>query len=138
MRHSLIREIQEDDPSYDPIPQALIRAKIPEPVFRFAEQFIFWDGHYGPFSTKDLLEEASIEERELTEETFALCDSRDKCLAVLRAVAEEIDDYTEIAFDIDEDGEEREYEECRTDSRDIVDDRFHYVREIYGSSILSL
>ena len=138
MRHSLICKIQEDHPSYDPIPQALIRAKIPGPVFRFAEQYIHWDGHYGPFSTKDLLEEASIEERELTEETFALCDSRDKCLAVLRAVAEEIDDYVEIAFDIDEDGEEREYEECRTDSRDIVDDRFHYVREIYGSSILSL
>ena len=54
------------------------------------------------------------------------------------ATAEEIDDYVEIGIGIDEDGEEHEYEECRTDSRDIVDDRFRYVREIYGSSILSL
>lgn len=138
MRFSVVKEIQKEDPSYDPIPYACERAKVSEPLFRFCSNYVYADGYYGPFAVSDMFDEASIEERGLAPAEVQLCDTRERCLDVLRSVAEEIGDYVETGYELDEDENETEVEISRTDSREIVDDLFHYVREIYGSSILSL
>ena len=130
------RRRNPEDPEYDPIPAALVAAKIPGPVYRFAASYIHADGWFGPFTVADLLDESSAEDRGLTPETLALCDTRDKCLSVLAAVASEIGDYVETCYAEDEDGNEIEEETSRVDSRAIVDDIFGYVREIYGDSVL--
>ena len=135
-RNGIVAAIREEDPGYDPIPSAIVAAGIPEPVYRFAASYIYADGYYGPFRVSEMLDESSAEERELTPETLALCDTRDKCLSVLASVASEINDYVEIGYQEDEDGNEVEEEISRVDSREIVDDLFDYVREIYGDSVL--
>ena len=135
-RNGIIAAIRKEDPEYDPIPAALVAAKIPEPVYRFAASYIYADGFYGPFRASEMLDESSAEDRGLTPETRALCDTRDKCLSVLAAVASEIGDYVETCYVEDEDGNETEEETYRVDSRAIVDDLFDYVRAIYGVSIL--
>jgi hypothetical protein len=134
-RNGIISVIREDDPSYDPIPAALAKSGIQEPVFRFAESYIYADGYYGPFSASDLLDESSAEERGLTPEMLSICDTRDKCLDILSRVAGAIGDYTEMRYEEDEDGNGTEWEEASVDAREIVDDRFAYVREIYGSRV---
>ena len=138
MRYSIVREIQKDGTSYDPITYALERAKVSRPLFRFCENYIYADGYYGPYSVNDMFDEADAEERGLTPADLQLCDTRDKCLAILRSVAEEIDDYVEMEYELDEDNNEVEVEASRIDASEIVDDLFRYVREIYGSSILSM
>jgi hypothetical protein len=138
MRFSVVKEIQKEDPSYDPIPFACERSGISEPLFRFCGNYIYADGYYGPYSVEDMFDEESAEGRGLAPAEIQLCDTRDKCLAVLRSVAEEIGDYVDIQYALDENDNEVEVEEPRVDSSDIVNDLFHYVREIYGSSILSL
>ena len=135
-RNGIVAAIREEDPEYDPIPSAIERAGIPEPVYRFAASYIRADGYYGPFRVSEMLEESSAESRGLTPETLALCDTRDKCLSVLASVASEISDYVETCYAEDEDGNEIEEEVSRVDSRAIVDDLFDYVRAIYGDSIL--
>ena len=135
-RNGIVAAIREEDPGYDPIPSALVAAGIPEPVYRFAANYIYADGYYGPFRVSEMLDESSAEERGLTPETLALCDTRDKCLTVLASVASEIGDYVETCYVEDEDGNETEEGISRVDSRDIVDDLFDYVRAIYGDSIL--
>lgn len=135
-RNGVIAAIRKEDPGYDPIPSALVAAGIPEPVYRFAASYIYADGYYGPFRVSEMLDETSAEDRGLTPETLALCDTRDKCLSVLASVASEIGDYVETSYVEDEDGNETEEETSRVDSRAIVDDLFDYVREIYGDSTL--
>ena len=135
-RNGVIAAIRENDTEYDPIPSAIVAAGIPEPVYRFAASYIYVDGYYGPFTVSEMLDNYSAGERDLTPETLALCDTRDKCLSVLASVASEIDDYVEISYQEDEDGNETEEEVSRVDSRAIVDDLFDYVREIYGDSVL--
>ena len=135
-RNGVIAAIREEDPGYDPIPSAIERAGIPEPVYRFAASYIYADGYYGPFRVSEMLDESSADERGLTPETLALCDTRDKCLTVLASVASEINDYVETSYVEDGDGNETEEEISRVDSREIVDDLFDYVRAIYGDSIL--
>lgn len=138
MRFSVVKEIQKEDPSYDPIASARERAGVSEPLFRFCENYIYADGYYGPYSAEDMFDEASAEERGLAPTEIQLCDTRSKCLAVLRSVAEEIGDYVETGYEFNDcSGNEEEVEIGRTDSSDIVDDLFRYVRDIYGSSILS-
>ena len=136
-RNGVIAAIREEDPGYDPIPSAIERAGIPEPVYRFAASYIRADGYYGPFRVSEMLDESSADERGLTPETLALCDTRDKCLSVLASVASEINDYVETSYVEDGDGNETEEEISRTASREIVDDLFDYVRAIYGDSVLS-
>ena len=135
-RNGIVAAIRENDPEYDPVPEALRRAGIPEPVYRFASAYVYWDGYHGPFTVSDVLDESSAESRGLTPETLALCNTRDKCLSVLAAVASEIGDYVETCYAEDEDGNETEEEISRVDSRAIVDEVFGYVREIYGDSVL--
>ena len=138
-RYSIIRKIQEEDPQYDPIPLALKNARVSRALFEFCENYIVFDGYFGPIGFKRMFEEASPKMRGLTPaETKDLKrakDSRGYCLDVIRRVADEFLDYKEYTIATDDDGNEYEELECAVTAREIAEDRFHYVREIYGDGI---
>jgi len=144
MRNSIIKRIRENDPEYRPISEATEK----DPLFRFAESYIYADGYYGPFTAREILEESGLEGRGLTlsqaKRILRWEDPREECLSILKDAADSIDDYKETFYaSCDEVGcvseechAEHEYDETVAGSSDIKRERFSYVYEIYGRGIL--
>jgi len=144
MRNNIIDRIREDDPEYRPISEAIEK----DPLFRFAESYIYADGYFGPFTARQILEESGLEGRGLTmsqaKRILRWSDAREECLNILKDAADTIEDYKEICYaSCDEVGcvseechAEHEYEETRADANDIKHARFSYVYEIYGRGII--
>ena len=51
MRNNIIDIIRENDPEYRPLPETIEK----DPLFRFAESYIYADGYFGPFNARDIL-----------------------------------------------------------------------------------
>lgn len=144
MRNNIIDRIREDDPEYMPLPEAIEK----DPLFRFAESYIYADGYYGPFTAREILEESGLEERGLTlsqaKRILRWNDPREECLSILKDAADTIEDYKTEDYVMCDDGA------CTVcacdgghldtvsvaDSDDIKHARFSYVYEIYGRGII--
>ena len=138
-RYSIIRKIREEDPEYDPVPLALENSGVSRALFGFCENYIISDGYFGPIGFKRMFEESSPKSRGLTRaETKEIKNAKDPrafCLSKLRSVANEFLDYKEYTLAVDDDGNEYEELECTVTARELAEDRFYYVREIYGDGI---
>ena len=138
-RNSIICKIREEDPEYDPVPLALENSGVSRALFEFCENYIIFDGYFGPIGFKRMFEESSPKSRGLTrQETKEIKSAKDPrafCLDKLRSVANEFLDYTESTLTFDDDGNEHEELECTATARELAEDRFYYVREIYGAGI---
>lgn len=144
MRNNIIDRIREDDPEYRPISEEAEK----DPLFRFAESYIYADGYYGPYTPEEIIRESGIRERGLSlsqaKTILRWKDPREECLSILKDAADTISDYRETCYaSCDEVGcvseechAEHEYEETRADSSDIKHARFSYVYEIYGRGII--
>ena len=138
-RNSIICKINEEDPEYDPIPLALEKSGVSRALFEFCENYIIFDGYFGPIGFKRMFEESSPKSRGLTrQETKEIKNAKDPrafCLSKLRSVADKFLDYKEYTLAVDDDGNEYEELECTVTALEIAEDRFYYVREIYGHGI---
>lgn len=145
MRNSIIERIRENDPEYRPISEETEK----DPLFRFAESYIYADGYYGPFTAREILEESGLEGRGLTlsqaKKILRWKDPREECLSILKDAADSIEDYREIMYvgcdDVEcepclKDFASHEVEETLAEASDIKRERFSYVYEIYGRGII--
>lgn len=144
MENNIIDIIRENDPEYRPLPETIEK----DPLFRFAESYIYADGYYGPFTVREILEESGLEGRGLTlsqaKKILRWEDPREECLSILKDAAGSIEDYKTEDYVMCDD------ESCTvcacdgghldtvsvTDSSDIKRERFRYVYEIYGRGII--
>lgn len=138
-RNLIICKIRKEDPEYDPIPLALEKSGVSRALFEFCENYIISDGYFGPIGFKQMFEESSPKDRGLTRQEMKEIknakDPRAFCLGKLRSVADEFLDYKEYTLAVDDDGNEYEELECTVTACEIAEDRFYYVREIYGDGI---
>jgi len=119
---SVIEQIRDDYPAYDPVEQACQDAGISRELFRAALSRVVLDGYYGPISDKDWEEQDGREPYSVKE-----------ALKILQKVSDEIEGYREyIHYGEDDDGEIIEIEEETVDANDIRRDIFSGVVEIYG------
>lgn len=139
MRNSIIERIRENDPEYRPISEETEK----DPLFRFAESYIYADGYFGPYTPEEIIRESGIRERGLTlsqaKKILRWKDPREECLSILKDAADSIDDYKETFYGTCDDPEceiEHEYDETVADSSDIKRERFSYVYEIYGRGVI--
>ena len=119
--HSLIQQIQGDDPSYDPISLACHASGVDRERFAAALDRVYIDGFHGPVSATDWQEQDGREPSTVSE-----------ALGVLAEVSDGIDDYRETVYGEDEDGDEVEWQETVADACDIRREVFAAVIEIYG------
>ena len=145
MRDNIIDIIRENDPEYKPLPETIEK----DPLFRFAESYIYADGYFGPFNARDILQESGVKDRGLTlsqaKKILRWKDPREECLSILKNAADSIEDYREIMYvacdDVDceaclKDFASHEVEETLAEAKDIKRERFRYVYEIYGRGII--
>lgn len=114
---NVIAQIQEWDPSFDPINQARIKTGISEELLDAAKDRVYYDGYYGPI-TPDAWKEGD------GRAPFSVSEA----LEILGNVAENVDDYWdkddgEFGFDFN----------SHVDSNDIVRAAWPFLTEIYGS-----
>lgn len=108
---NLIDEIQANDPSFDPRISGARKAGISPETLRAAEDRVYMDGYYGPFSD---LEWDDTDGRKPS--------SVKEALAILEKVADNVEDYRQYELG---DG-------YVIDSRDIVKAMWPWLVEIYG------
>lgn len=144
MRETIIDRIREDNPEYRPLAEFIEK----DPLFRFAESYIYADGYFGPFTAREILEESGLEGRGLTisqaKRILQWSDAREECLSILKDAADSIEDYRETFYvTCDEAGcvseechTEHERDETVAEASDIKKARFDYVYEIYGRGII--
>jgi len=114
---SVISEIQNEDPSYDPLALALSRARVSREEFQVAWSTVLWDGVYGPSGLDPGAPGVTAS------------------LEVLRAVRDAIDDYYELVYlGDDETGEPIERLELRCEAAVIARELFSPVIEIWGAN----
>lgn len=82
MATSIIAQIRNDDPSFDPLATALASAKVSREKFDAAFDRVVVDGNFGPISPADWREQDGREPTTVSE-----------ALAILGRVSDEIDDY---------------------------------------------
>ena len=133
MSHSIIENIRNDDPSFDPLATALVDAGVSREQFAAALDRVVIDGNFGPISPADWREQDGREPATVAE-----------ALAVLGKVSDAVSDYrltsTEYCADPDEcEGEDgqmclgHDTDEVAADADDLRREIFAQVREIYGS-----
>jgi len=145
VRDSIIDRIREDDPEYRPLSEETEK----DPLFRFAESYIYADGYFGPYTPEEIIRESGIRERGLTlsqaKRILRWKDAREECLSILKDAADSIEDYREIMYvgcdDVEceaclKDFASHEVEETLASADDIKHARFSYVYEIYGRGII--
>lgn len=128
MKNSILKLIEDQDPSYTEYLWEKIRKEVPD--IDKCKSWIFIDGYYGP-------NYYDFEEEEIT---GAEADKlRNYCLSQISKAVEAIEDYVfieEVPFE-DEDGYETDefYTEeiDRISGDEIAKELFHHVVEIYGS-----
>ena len=137
MRKGLVAQIQDDDPSYDPLTLACQEAKIERATFNAALDRVVFDGFYGPVSTEDWREQDGREPASIAEARH-----------IVHEVAFAVQDYIQTQLEMCEDpgcgkwdwneetqsgDESHEHEiEERVEADEIRRDLFRRVYEIYG------
>jgi hypothetical protein len=138
MRKGLVAQIQDDDPSYDPLALACQEAGIKPKVFDAALDRVIFDGFYGPVSTEDWREQDGREPASIAEARH-----------IVHEVAFAVQDYKQTHLEMCEDprcggwdwdeedpersGESHEHEiEERVEADALRRDLFRHVYEIYG------
>lgn len=129
-----INAIQEDDPSYDPLGEALIKSGVLLSLFNNACDRVYYDGYYGPISDEEWLEQDGRVPSSVRESIW-----------LIAKVLSEIEDYKEIAYcdDLRHSPYARlndEYceDECighevgRASAEEIRREIVYWYREIYG------
>lgn len=135
MRKTILDEIRDEDPEWDPVPAALESAGIDAETFKAAKDRIYCDGYHGPISAEDWREQDGREPATMGE-----------ALRIFKSVSDEIGDYTRREFgycqgpgDIHEDdlesceGHEGD-PELSVSARDIRAARWPWYVEIYGTT----
>ena len=79
---TVIDEIQNEDPSYDPLTYALIEANISRKTWEAATDRVYFDGYYGPISASDWEEQDGREPYTVSE-----------ALKIISTVLDEVEDY---------------------------------------------
>lgn len=108
---SIIEYIQDDDPSFDPLSQALTESNVNRDLWTAACDRVFTDGYYGPISNEEWKEQDG-------REPYSVKDA----IEVLKKVLDKVDDYR------DED------RSVIADAHEIKKALVPFWREIYGSS----
>lgn len=137
---SVLDTIRDEHPSYDPIPAAAARAGLSMETVNAACDRVRNDGYYGPISAADWLEQDGREPAHVSD-----------ALKILRAVADEVEDYraTEIRHEteMDEDAlicgcedecQGHEVEHFTVDSTEILRACWPWFWAIYGCGPRSL
>ena len=118
---TIIQQIQADDPSFDPVALACEKASIDREAFAGALDRVYFGGFHGPVSASEWRQKDGREPSSVS-----------GALDVLGRVSEEIDDYRETFYAVDEDGDEVEWQETVAEASEIRREVFAAVFEIYG------
>jgi len=114
---TIIEQIQDEDPSFDPVALACHASGVDRDRFAAALDRVYIDGFYGPVSAADWQQQDGREPSTVSE-----------ALRVLSTVSDDIDDYRETFYG----GDEVEWQEVTADASDIRREVFSAVLEIYG------
>lgn len=118
---SLIEQIQQEDPSFDPVALACEQSGVDREAFDAALDRVYSGGVYGPLSPSDWQAQDGREPATVAE-----------ALTVLARVSDSIDDYRETFYGEDEDGDEVEWQEITAHASDLRRELFSAFFEIYG------
>jgi hypothetical protein len=113
---TVIDQIREFHPSYNPIETARLAAGISEETLEAAVDRVYYDGYYGPIRPDEWKEQDGRQPYTVTE-----------ALDIMRKVADEVEDYWD-----NDDGEFGFDFNSRVDSYDIVKANWPFLIEIYG------
>ena len=114
---SVVDQIRETNPSYDPLETAREKAGISVDTLKAAINRVYYDGYYGPISPESWLEQDGREPSTVS-----------GALDILAKVAENVEDYWD-----NEDGEFGFDFNNLVDSTDIVKSEWKFLIDIYGS-----
>ena len=116
MSKTVIDQIRDNYPAYDPIKTAREKAGISAELLSAAVDRVYFDGYYGPIAPKEWEEQDGRKPYSVSE-----------ALDIMRQVADEVEDYWD-----NDDGEFGFDYNSRVDSTDIVKAAWPFLTEIYG------
>ncbi len=122
---SVLDDIREYDPEYEPVDDACRKAAIPRSLFAAALNRVFYDGYYGPVSAQAWIE--ASDEEEHAEAVARTADA----LGILERVSDEIEGYRETFF-VEQDGEEVEWTQESVSADDLRREVLAVVLDVYG------